>query len=437
MAFIGSVPKEARLVIKEIMTDVDEKLPVYVGCSGNFVIDRICQKMGRKVYSNDVSLYSKLVADAALGRDTDIVVTVPKYREIFDRWEEHKYKKLIMVMFIMKISEFEDCKNDFKTNGYNNMLAYSGDFYKATLAKLEKSEALEFGIEDFYFGDFRDHLANNQGVGLLFAPTYTGGYEKMYNRVEEVFEYEKADYRMFNTDDAEGIYKELLETSQIIIYSDNLFKDIEHFMVSRILMPDGKRDIYIYSSVKSFKRTILIDSHTPKVLKKTYPILPKDFKFTENTEIRVLESKLDMVNHYKHLYMSARVDYSEGGDFGLLMFADGMVFGFASFSKFLGTRDKRDIFLQSDFCVPHEKRLSKLVASLLLSEEVRDICIKKFAYAYNGIQTSVYTEKPVSMKYRGVFKLLDRNVKEKKLTYKGSFKGERNNQIYLKWLKKN
>ncbi len=95
-----------------------------------------------------------------------------------------------------------------------------------------------------------------------------------------------------------------------------------------------------------------------------------------------------------------------------------MVFGFAAFS--LRLSDEERCFLHSDFVVPSkERRLSKLMLYLLKSEDVRDFLVEKFNYFFDGLKTTVYSNKPVSMKYRGAFKLQRRD--KGKLIYCGDF----------------
>jgi len=82
----------------------------------------------------------------------------------------------------------------------------------------------------------------------------------------------------------------------------------------------------------------------------------------------------------------------------------------------------------------HTKKLSKLLIMLELSHDVRMLLARNVGDYYDYIKTPVYTDKPVSMKYRGVFKL---TKKEKgKLTYTGEFVKESINEIYKTWLKR-
>ncbi|EMO57785.1 hypothetical protein LEP1GSC161_0345 [Leptospira santarosai str. CBC1416] len=198
-----------------------------MGCSGNFTTDRILSGLGYKVHSNDVSLYSKLIADIILNEDTPLKCNDPTYSAVFQKWpKDSKYRKLVEVMYVLKTSKFRPCKNDFQKEMWDSYLEKGDEFYDRTLKKFESGGVFDFKIESFYFGDFLKHVQDCDGVSFLFAPTYKGGYEKIYNTVEEIFEYEKAIYNLFDSKNAGKTYLSLLESRESVIYSDIDFPEL-------------------------------------------------------------------------------------------------------------------------------------------------------------------------------------------------------------------
>jgi len=190
-----------------------------------------------------------------------------------------------------------------------------------------------------------------------------------------------------------------------------------------------KRNIFLYSNV-SDKKYFFTTPESKKDL--NAKIIPSDFSFSNSTKISIAKVQSELIFHYKHLFMSSRVNYSENEDFGIAFLADGMIFGFAGFNKFMSSEE--NLFLSSDFVFPSgEKRLSKLLIMLLLSKEIRKLLIRHYIHAYQGLKTSVYTEHPISMKYRGIFELLDR--KKGKLVYQQEFKNEYINEVFIRWFK--
>jgi hypothetical protein len=430
--FVGTTPPEVRLLLNEILSKRKGQ-NVYIGCSGNFTVDKIAAFHGCKVHSNDVSLYSRTVADILLGRDHEVKVNDPLFEGVFSQWQESRYKNLIQILYIIKISGFRAQKNDYQKTFFKYYIDQANEFHTQTVEKFERTQSLNFKIADFFYGDFVDHIKEKQGkgIGILFPPTYKGGYEKLFQFIDETFSYEPAPYKLFDPKGAGTLFQGMLEGDENIIYSDREFPNLSEYVIAKVRLGKSRHDIFIYSSVDRDTKFYLEKQVTKPV--KPYPMMPYDFKFTPDTKLSVRFGKADEVNYYKGFFMAAKVDYSLGGDLGLLFFADDKLFGFACFSKFLSTQ--QSAFIHSDFVVSaSEKQLSKLVIMLLLSKEVREELVDGYKNYFDKVKTTVYTDKPVSMKYRGVLKLERRD--KGKLIYEGEFKNATIKDIFIAWMKR-
>ncbi|WP_443760850.1 putative antirestriction adenine methyltransferase [Barnesiella intestinihominis] len=429
--FTGTTPPEVKLLLQDLMRGVKGK-DVFIGCSGNYTTDKIMSAMGYTVHSNDVSLYSKLIADLLLDTSTEVECINPELKNVFDTWEETKYKKLVQVMFALKVAQFHQRKNDYQEEMFNAFIEQSKIYYDNTIKKLEKG-ALDFSIQSFYYGDFLDFLKmkRGKGVGISFPPTYKGGYEKLFSYVEESFKYEHAPYNIFDPKEGGAVFKELLDNDENIIYSDRYFNILEGYLVGKIRLGSNKNPLFAYSSLQTNNHYYI---ERDKCVKLSHiHILPVDYQFTTDTVITVRPCAVNDVNYYKAFYMANKVNYTTGGDFGLVFMADGMAFGFTSFSKQLSTLSQ--IFMQSDFVVNSEtQRLSKLLIMLVKSHDVRRLIARKMYNYYDGVKTTVYTTSPVSMKYRGVFNLERRD--EGKLIYSSIFTEKSLNELYALWIRK-
>ena len=335
-------------------------------------------------------------------------------------------------MFALKVAQFYQRKNDYQEEMFNAFIEQSKIYYDNTIKKLEKG-ALDFYIQSFYYGDFLDFLKmkRGKGVGISFPPTYKGGYEKLFSYVEESFKYEHASYNIFDPKEGGAVFKELLDNDENIIYSDRYFNILEGYLVGKIRLGSNKNPLFAYSSLQTNNHYYI---ERDKCVKPSHiHILPVDYQFTTDTVITVRQCAVNDVNYYKAFYMANKVNYTTGGDFGLVFMADGMAFGFTSFSKQLSTLSK--IFMQSDFVVNSEtQRLSKLLIMLVKSHDVRRLIARKMYNYYDGVKTTVYTTSPVSMKYRGVFNLERRD--EGKLIYSSIFTEKSLNELYALWIRK-
>jgi len=99
------------------------------------------------------------------------------------------------------------------------------------------------------------------------------------------------------------------------------------------------------------------------------------------------------------------------GQLSLLVFADGKLFGFLIFNlaKFGGAKSGA-VYMLSDFVVPYSRyaRLSKLLLFLVTTTTIKQTLEEKFWNRFKTVYTTAFTDKPVSMKYRGVFDLVKR-----------------------------
>lgn len=72
-------------------------------------------------------------------------------------------------------------------------------------------------------------------------------------------------------------------------------------------------------------------------------------------------------------------------------------------------KSTRGVYLLSDFVIASPiPRLSKLLLLATKSKELQQILKEKFIQAVDFVLTTAFTDKPVSMKYRGVYELLKR-----------------------------
>lgn len=156
--FQGTTPPEVKIVIQDIMERQKGKCTdVFCACSGNYTTDKMLSAMGFSVHSNDVSLYSKLIADYVLGKDeTPVKVKDEQFAKIFANWEELPLKKLCMVMYMMHIAQLLPQKNEYQIEMLEIFMQkeQAEIFYRSTLEKIQKGT--DFKIKDFYYGDFAD-----------------------------------------------------------------------------------------------------------------------------------------------------------------------------------------------------------------------------------------------------------------------------------------
>lgn len=85
-------------------------------------------------------------------------------------------------------------------------------------------------------------------------------------------------------------------------------------------------------------------------------------------------------------------------------------------------KDEYDMWLLSDFCTNNNiPRLAKFILLCVLSQDVKKSVSRFKAHMVRNMYTKVYTPRPVSMKYRGLFEKDKENCEQGRLFYVGEF----------------
>ena len=160
---------------------------------------------------------------------------------------------------------------------------------------------------------------------------------------------------------------------------------------------------------------------------------------TPGAKVELLPIKTSDLADYKDQFLARGIDHSPGMWAFAVCVGDSVV-GFIEFtrSKFGGNA----VYVNSDFAVPNTRyaRLSKLMVMLLLSKDVHAFLERKLLMRVTGVMTTAFTERPVSMKYRGVLELVKRGQKKEDgrhfLNYEGTFTDKSAQEVYAEWLNK-
>lgn len=130
------------------------------------------------------------------------------------------------------------------------------------------------------------------------------------------------------------------------------------------------------------------------------------------------------------------------GKWAFVVMIDGAAVGFLEFdnSKSAKFGDRYGIYMMADFPVPHTtyRRLSKLLVMLAVSGETRQALERLQEYRMTSLRTTAFTDKPISMKYRGVLEVAKRGEKngQRFINYEGKFNSKTWRETLREWLKK-
>jgi hypothetical protein len=189
MSFIGSINAETRRWLGNNGPAFDGR-EVWVGCSGAFTVEQILTRYApkAKLRGNDVSIYSGVLGAYLTGQPFNLSVQEEKFAWL-EPYLGDEEAKAATVMVLFEALKYEKDKNLFQHRHWAHYLNNFGSFHQGTVARLRERKK-EVRLEGYTTKDIYDLLdeAPKDGVIIAFLPTYAGGYERMFRRLEEIFE---------------------------------------------------------------------------------------------------------------------------------------------------------------------------------------------------------------------------------------------------------
>jgi len=393
--FVGSINQPTRKLLYAIRKELGGG-DIYVGCSGNFTVEGILKDSG-VLHSNDVSLYSYAIGQYITGNPVDYEIKDPDLKWIEAFWNDELDKVVTMVMS----TEFLDYWYR-RENGYFRRMATNYErnweaIFTATKAKLEK--ALDLPVADYFNGDVVEYFANapKDATLITFPPTYKGGYEKLFSHLERAYEWNQPSYEIVEPSE---MFQKLAYITQNhdrwILMSDERKDDYPLF--AKVHSGQNNKPVYLYGTIRESKYM----TYAQKYEYFPYPPIKDD----EIKELKLLRITMGQYRYLRALYLKKSI---KGSDFIVLPLAivnqDNKLIGLLGF-----TVPKKDLGLMVlDLSVERFQskytKLSKLILLISQTEEVKQLYQSTSGSKISIIQTTVYTDKPVSMKYRGIYKL--------------------------------
>jgi hypothetical protein len=427
MSFIGSINAETRKWLGNNGAAFDGR-QVYVGCSGNFTVEQLLTRYAPKaqVFGNDVSLYSGVLGAYLSGQDFRLEIQEDDFRWL-EPFLEDLEGKAAAVLVLLEALKYEKANNLFKARHWAHYLNNFGEFHRATREKLQERKQQtviqKYTSQDIY--DLVDEIPKD-AVVIAFLPTYAGGYERMFKRLEEIFAWDSPTYGMIDEDRKKRILAKMMERDYLYL-DDRVWSGLP--MVATVRKARMK-PVYIYSNMAALKRGVMKQQRHAEFV--PFQRLSDEDEITPASRLTVTPTSNRVVNYFRDLYLSKGVGVPADGVMPFLVAVDGKVFGFLIYSLTQG----REVYLLADFAVDctRYKRLAKLILLVTQTREVRRFIEEKFLEELPTCKTMVFTDKPVSMKYRGLYKLARRD--EGKLVYETAM-GLRNlDEVIPLWLKK-
>jgi hypothetical protein len=450
--FQGVVPTKVRQIIRRDIASLPETVQIL--CSGNFSVETTLRANGYngRVCGCDVSLYTCSLGSALT--DTPFRLDFRddmQYQELeaFHPFMATPEGCASVVAVSLDVLQFAERKNDYAKRMWDAYVRRFEELLERTLESLEKKKE-RTRLDDFYPQDAVDRLKaleRSESVFVYsFPPTYSAGYERLYKRIDAVFDWDAPSYAEL-TAGAEFSKMIAEHGCDYCILAEELKED----EVDVLGNPDvavargASKTVYLYKK-KTGEQPALVRRHMlcgEEV--KWKRISGEPIADTDIMEIHKVSTA--EANYLRTVYLSVKPKQCDaminfvltlrGEVIGCLMYSLA-TFGFNT-KDGTSVTNAEYLYLMADFSVMCEhKKLSKLVAGAALSFEVIDAIDKHFVIKTDWVFTTAFSNNPVSMKYRGVFTLHSRAEEDGGylLNYYGKTKERTLQEVFREWLKK-
>lgn len=452
MSFLGSIAGPLRKVLAAYANEIS--VPVLLPCAGNFTVGAALRSGGYqgRITGCDITLYTSALGAYLAGEHLEVAERedCPEHlRGFLDLSDPAHLAASVGIM--LDLRQVWQNKNTWHRRVLANYRHDWPRLVEKTLAKLEA---------------YRAHL--NQGGGFGYTPMDATAFLRAHDPDHAVFiapptfgskdyinqermlaaaaAWAAPDYTEISFRDVE-IYERITAFREWMIIMERPLPEIEKLLGDPVAVVHKGRKSITYAYAGHSRKTIVTRSYMTS--RSPGPIFPSDRKLTGNEEPGIVLLSHDQTVRLNELFMAARVDYILVSLVLSVAFClDRKIIGKADFKLGKGNAEwalpepGRQIYQQSDLAVPSEAepRLSKLVLMFIQSHEVKRLLEEKIPEDWTWAITTAFSQHPVSMKYRGVYKLHKRLDGSEHGGYRLNYYGRLGRwslaEAYAEWLKK-
>lgn len=409
--FHGSLPGTVQQILGSIVKEWDVK-DIYVGCSGNYTIERMLKGCtDARLHSNDVTVYSCLLGRYFTGQPLDVKIRADYEgpMRFVEKYMTDDAGTIAVMLLLSKMALYLTSKpNPY----YDKMIrAYIQQFatlHEATKAKLEKIEPF---IASLYEGDvcrLIDEIPEDAAF-VCYPPFFSGDYEKMFKAIEMVFDWTPPEYELIDKEKIHVMFEKMAARKYFMFGTNDYLPEFKQYLAGVSQTTNRGVSLYIYSNTE--KPRIIM----PSQLVQSPPFYRLGPNEDVGDKLEIVRLKSEYFHALRSQYMNVHISPgSESAAFGVLV--DRKLVGVFAFSAAptWSNWDKHietpTIYLLSDFPVAPSKykRLSKLVLYAALSKESKAWAESLTNKRIYSLVTTAFAKNPVSMKYRGLFRLLNK-----------------------------
>lgn len=405
--FVGAIPAPLARYIAGGLAELGK--PVAIGCSGNFTLERALVRTGLPIVSNDISLYTSAIGRAILDPQ-GLALATPRAEWLRPYCDDAE--RLAVAVLVLSGNWDKRTGREHDARRYAVQSQFCG-LHAETLQRRRAVWALlRQQVQAYTLGDIGEHFARyGQGyVQCAFMPTYIGGYDKLWEMLEALFEWSPPLVPSLTDERRADIMAAMMRNGPYAFVDDSEERgEAIGARLATIYAREGKKPIYVYSDfleTRAFSEAASGPESPVKLATSFSPDADLGLVLLTRHQARYVRNVLTGASVVK------RASSPSGGmaDIGIVT-PDGLIGAVGICGARSKGIAKRVAYMMYDLAVPNlHPRMSKLIIMLALSKEVNQAssAVLKHPLA-TEMHTAVFTRKAVSMKYRGVYEVYSRS----------------------------
>lgn len=416
--FQGSLPKQALAMVHEHVASWPDK-DIWVPCSGNFTIERACAHLGRPLHSDDITIYSCTLGAFFAGepltlRFTDAALAVFPWLEGSLGVSPEQD-----VAVVMLCSDFDAAFThpghaywERQAEGYH---AQWPELVEKSTKKVRDAQRgvplASFHAEDVY--TWVDRIPADDAT-VSFPPFWTGGYTKMFAGLAAMIDWDPPQFTELDPSRIEHVIETITDREHwaLVLPEPDGRLEADGFLRGKTRVSARGKEVWVYASQEARR----VSSPRTKTQPILVPNLGPDERLRPDAEVTLLPLTEKQLAQARAMYLNRSITTGKITGVARGVLVDGVLVGVfalntgSTLSHWEQFLPQPTCYLLSDFPVAPVayKNLAKLIVYAALSREAR-LAAETFGNRqYRSVATTAFSQRPVSMKYRGVLDLLSR-----------------------------
>lgn len=397
--FRGSVPGDMRSLVHEAIGGwrLDD---VYIGCSGNFTLERVLLDKAERLHSNDVQLYSSTIGWWAAGGEIPVTLNPDSEAELgwLLPYMQDRDGILAVVMLGSRFMASVGKDNAFHKRQMDATREQWDTMFAKTLEKVKTSDLKVASYHAMDVNEWLETVVPKEGSVCCFPPFFGGDYEAQFKSLADHLLWPEPSYPLMDEDGKEHLVDLITDRPHWLIGLHKRRERLEPYLRSVVQTTNRGVPIYVYASDAP--------NRVVRPYQKTEHVLAPRLGPTEDIGDRLSLAVLTggQFSTLRSQYMNHNI--KPGSPLmAVAVLADGKVIGAFAYGSPTAGHNPHAVYLLSDFPVAptRYKRMSQLIVRAAVSAEAKHLIQRSLSKRVQTITTTAFTDNPVSMKYRSVF----------------------------------